>query len=165
LVTSIRVGAVEKVPYARNCPVPYKLSVVSVVGTTAIESRGSGAAASVTVPVAVDETTVVSGFCTSAVIVVLPWLTPVMTPLPDASPDVMVAIDGMLDFHVVCGELVTSTSKPVVPDVASAMNCPVWPESEIDCEDGTMVTDVYFSVDPFDTLKLPVPAIVLPPLV
>jgi hypothetical protein len=130
-----------------------------------MESRGSGAAVSVTVAVAVAETTVPSGFCTSAVIVVLPWLAPVTTPLPDASPDVMVAIDGMLDFHVVCVELVTSTSKPVVPEVASAMNWPVWPESETDCEDGTRVTAVYFSVDPFDTVKVPVPAIVLPPLV
>jgi hypothetical protein len=74
----------------------------------------------VTVPVF--ETTERSGFFTSAVIVVLPWLAPVTTPFPDPSPDVMDAIVGILDVHVVCGELVTSTSRPVVPEVASAMN-------------------------------------------
>ena len=136
---------------------------------TVSETRDDGV--TVTARVAVVETTVPSGFFTSAVIVVLPWLKPVTTPLPDANPDVIVAIDGMLDVHVVCDELVTSTSKPVVPEVASAMNWPVWPEAErgfeteTDSEVGARVTEVYFSVDPFDTVKLPVPAIVLPPLV
>lgn len=105
------------------------------------------------------------GFFTSAVMVVLPWAAPVTTPSPVESPDVTVAIDGMLELHVVCGEFVTSTSRPVVPDVASAMNWPVWPAAETDSEPGTRVTPVYSSVDPAATLKVAVPESVLPPLV
>jgi hypothetical protein len=67
------------------------------------------------------DTTVPSGFVSSAVIVVLPTL------MPFASPpgEVTVAMVGMLEIHTVWGELVTSTSRPDVPEVARAMNCPV----------------------------------------
>ena len=128
------------------------------------DRSGSGGAVSVAVTVPFAETMEPLGFFTSAVMVVLPAAAPVTTPLPDESPDVTDATDGTLELHVVCGELVTSTSRPVVPDVASAMNWPVWPAAETDSEAGTKVTEVYCSNDPAATLKLAVPAIVLPPL-
>jgi hypothetical protein len=128
------------------------------------DSSGSGGAVRVAFTVPFDETMEPLGFFTSAVMVVLPWAAPVTIPSPVGSPVVTDAIDGMLELHVVCGELVTSTSRPVVPDVASAMNWPVWPAAETDSEAGTRVTAVYCSDDPAATLKLAVPAIVLPPL-
>ncbi len=64
------------------------------------ESRGSGAGVSVTLTVAVAETREPSGFDNKAVIVLVPRLTPVARPLPEASPEVTVATDGMLEAHV-----------------------------------------------------------------
>ena len=76
----------------------------------------------------------------------------------------MVATDGMLEDHFICGELVTSSSSPVVPEVASAMNWPVCPDAETDCELGMMVTPVYSSVVPAVTVNVAVAVNVLPPL-
>ncbi len=84
------------------------------------ESRGSGADVTATVTVAIDDTTLLSGFVHFAVIVVLPALTPV------ASPEaLMVAIVGMLELHASCDEFVTSCWRPVLPEVPNAMNWPV----------------------------------------
>ena len=84
------------------------------------ESRGSGAAVREIATVAVPDTTLPSGFVNSAVMVVDPALT------PSASPDALtVAIVGMLELHVIWDELVTSVLRPVLPVVASAINCPV----------------------------------------
>ena len=82
LVMSNVVGAVEKVPNARNCAVPSKLSSVVEVGKTVIDSRGSAAAVTVTPMDAVAVTTLegvplVAGFVNSAVTVVEPSLTPI----------------------------------------------------------------------------------------
>ena len=79
-VMSITVGAVEKVPYAKNCAVPSKLPIETKFGKTVIDSRGSGAAEAVTVMVAVVDTTLPSGFVSLAVIVVVPALTPATCP-------------------------------------------------------------------------------------
>jgi hypothetical protein len=82
---SITVGAVEKVPYARNCPLPSKLSVVSEAGKTVIDSRGSAAAVVVTETDAVAVTTLLgllplAGFVHWAVMLVVPGLTPAAWP-------------------------------------------------------------------------------------
>src|ERR1700733_1211273 len=118
------------------------------VGMIWSESSGSGAGVSVTSADEKLDTIDPSGFFNSALIVLVPWLTPVTMPLPEASPVVTVATDGMLESHVICGELVSSSSRPLAPNVASAMNCPVWPEAETDWEPGTMVRAVYSSDDP-----------------
>jgi hypothetical protein len=119
-VRSLVYGADEYVPIARNCPVSCKLPTAIVLGTMASESRGSGAGVLVITTVAVPETTLPSGFANFAIMVVDPAAT------PSASPDALtVAMVGMLELHVIWDELVTSVSRPVLPRVASAMNCPV----------------------------------------
>src|SRR5579863_3793889 len=62
----------------------------------------------------------------------------------------------MVVDHVKFGLLVTSSIRPVVPDVASAMNWPVPPE-EIVCEPGTMLTEVNACVEPPITVNVAVP--------
>ena len=59
---------------------------------------------------------------------------------------------------------VPGTSSYLSFDSAPDYVPPVWPAAETDSEAGTRVTAVYCSDDPADTLKLAVPAIVLPPL-
>ena len=111
MVISSRNGCVEKVPYARNCAVPSKLRSVTVLGRTLIDSKGSGAGDEVTVTVAVLAATLLPAgvLAYSAVIVVVPTLAPWATPLPEARPVVTPAIEEILELHVSCGELVTST--------------------------------------------------------
>jgi hypothetical protein len=164
LVRSLVVGGVEYVPMARNCPASSKLFTVIELGMIWSDSSGSGAGVSVTLTVEKFETSEPSGFFSSAVMVLVPRLTPVVRPFPEARPLVTVATDGMLEIQVICGELVTSSSSPVVPEVASAMNWPVWPEAETAWEPGMIVTAVNSSVVPPRTLKLAVAVSVLPPL-
>ena len=95
-VRSLTVGEVEYVPIARKFPVSCKLPTVILPGIMMSESRGSGAAVSVTATVAVADTTLASGFVHSAVIVVEPGFAPV------ASPEgLMLAIVGILDVHLI----------------------------------------------------------------
>ena len=94
------VGGVEKVPYARNCPVPCKLPIVIELGKIVIDSKGSAADDAVTVIVAVAVSTVPSGFVSLAVIVVVPGLTPATCPAGDFGYVKTVAIVGMLDVQV-----------------------------------------------------------------
>lgn len=124
-VRSRTVGGVEKVPIARKFPVSFRFPTLIELGIIVSDSRGSGAGVSVTVTVAVFDTTEPSGFFSNAVIVVVPALTPEATPLPVESPEVTLAMVGMLDDHVICDELVTFCWRPVLPKVPSAMNWPV----------------------------------------
>ena len=102
--------------------------------------------------VEVAETTLLSGFVHSAVIVVVPVFTPV------ASPEALtVAIVGMLELHLSCAELVTSSIRPELPVVPSAINWPVWPVADNDCEFGLMESAVIGSVVPPITVKVAVP--------
>jgi hypothetical protein len=112
---------------ARNCAVSCRLPTVTVAGMMVSERSGSGAAVLVTVMAAVLETTLPSVLVNSAVMVLVPALRPV------TSPDWLTeAMDGMLELHLIWAELVTSASRPVVPEVPRAMNWPVWPEAESD---------------------------------
>ncbi len=118
LVRSLTVGAVEYVPIARKFPVSCKLPTVILLGIMVSESRGSGAGVDVVVTVAGGaETTVPSWFVHIAVIVAVPTLWPVTSPVA-----LTVAIVGMLEVHVICAELVTSSSSPVVPEVPRAIS-------------------------------------------
>ena len=45
----------------------------------------------------------------------------------------------------------TSCVKPVAPDVPIAMNWPVWPEADSDCEPGVMISEVIGSAVPLAT--------------
>jgi hypothetical protein len=96
----------------------------------------SGGALAETVTSAVADTTLLPPVLNSAVIVDVPALTPVATPLDD-----IVATAGMEDDHVSAELLVTSSIRPVVPTVASAMKSLVPPEA-IDCVLGRMLTAV-----------------------
>jgi hypothetical protein len=112
LVRSLTYGGDENVPMARKFPVPCRLSTVRLLGTTASESRGSGAGADVVVMMVggTADTTVVSGFVHTAVIVVSPTLLPMTSPLVVAVQvtglvtgrplSQIVATDGMLEAHV-----------------------------------------------------------------
>jgi hypothetical protein len=95
---SITVGAVEKVPYARNCPVPNRLLSVIVLGKTTIESKGSDpdpAVAAVTVMVAV--ALVAPGML--EVIVAVPTCMAVTSPA--VSPEaITLAMSGALEDQV-----------------------------------------------------------------
>jgi hypothetical protein len=81
LVRSLTVGAVEYVPIARKFPVSCKLPTEIVLGIMMSESRGSGAAVSETLTVAVAVSTLLSGLVHWAVIVLEPALTPEAIPL------------------------------------------------------------------------------------
>ena len=72
LVTSWINGAVEKVPMAMNCAVSCKLPTDTETGIIVSESNGDGGAVSEAVSVAEADTTVLSGFVNSAVMVVVP---------------------------------------------------------------------------------------------
>lgn len=156
LVRSLTYGAVEKVPIARNCPVACKFPTEMELGMMLSESRGSGAAVSDTLTAEVAVTTEPSGLVSSAVIVVLPTLTPWASPV-----DVTVAIEGTLEVHFTSGELVTSSTKPELPEVPRAINCPVWPVAESDCEPGVMAIAVNCWAPPFSTVKVAVPVAVV----
>ena len=82
-----------------------------------MEAIGSGAAPAlpVTVKAAEPVTTVPSGFVAMAVMAVVPWPTPVASPLV-----VMVPTPTLLELQVTW--LVTSNWRPVTPEVAMAMN-------------------------------------------
>jgi hypothetical protein len=107
--------------------------------------------------VALPDTTVPSVFVSCAVIVVDPTLTPVANPV-----GLTVATDGMLELHVICGELVTFVSSPLAPKVPRAINCPVCPDADSACEPGVIDTPVYFSDTPPDTVNCAVPVITVP---
>jgi hypothetical protein len=110
---------------ARKFPVPCKLPTVILVGIIVSESSGSGAAVAVTTTVAVADTTLASGFVHSAVMLLEPAPTPVTTPAA-----LMVATDVMLELQARLEELVTSSCRPVVPEVPRAINWPVCPDAE-----------------------------------
>jgi len=96
------------------------LPTVIELGMMLSESNGSGGGVELTAMDAVPETTVPSVLVNCAVIVVVP------TPTPVASPEALtVATVGMLELHVIWLELVTLVSRPVVPEVPSAINWPV----------------------------------------
>ena len=104
-VRSLTFGVVENVPMARKFPVPCKLRTVRLLGIMESESRGSGAGVDVVVMVAGGaDTTVLSGFVYIAVMVVEPTLRPVTSPVVLTE-----AMVGMLEPHVSCGDLVTSS--------------------------------------------------------
>ena len=126
------------------------------LGIMVNDSSGSGAGVDVTVTAAVAETIEPSGFVNSAVILLVPALTPAARPV-----EFTVATEGMLELHLICLELVTSCCTPV-PEVARAMNCPVCPDAETDCDPGIMVTAVYCSEVPFVTVKVAVPVTAVP---
>src|SRR5208282_635022 len=123
-----------------------------------------GGVVSETVTVAVAFAMEPSGFLSSAVIVVVPTLTPVTTPLPVVRLEVTEATVGMLDDQVMFGELVTSSWRPLLPRVPKAINWPVWPEAETVWELGISVRAVYCSAVPAVTVNVAVPVTVLPPL-
>ena len=111
-VRSLTYGTVENVPIARNCPVSCKFPTVIELGIMVSESRGSAGAVFETATLAVFDTTLPSGFVNSAVIVLLPTLTPVIRPV-----ELTVAMDGVLELHAIWLELVTFVRRPVLPDV------------------------------------------------
>jgi hypothetical protein len=116
-VTSRTYGGVENVPIARNCPEPCKFCRPIELGMIVSESRSCGAAVSVVANVAVFDITEPSLLVSTAVIVLLP------APKSLASPPALIEpAEGTLEFHFNCEELVTSCCKPVVPEVARAMN-------------------------------------------
>ncbi len=98
-VRSLMYGGCENVPTARKFPVACRLPTVIELGTSWSDRSGTGAGVSVTVTDAVLETTEPSGFLSSAVMVLEPAALPVTSPLPEGSPDAIVAIDGILDAH------------------------------------------------------------------
>jgi hypothetical protein len=81
------------------------------------ESRSCGAAVRVVVSVAVFDTTEPSLLVSTAVMELTPAAKFLASPVALIEPAV-----GALEFHFNCGELVTSCCKPVVPEVARAMN-------------------------------------------
>ena len=156
-VRSRTCGEFENVPIARKFPVPCKLRTVMLDGIMVSESRGSGAAVDVTVMVAGDaDTTVPSGFVQIAVIVVEPTLIPVTSPAETE------AIVGMLEDHVTCGEFVTFSCRPVVPETPSAISWPVCPDADNDSAVGVMESAVRGSLVPLVTVKFAWPVAVVP---
>src|SRR6266851_3286752 len=105
---------------ARNCPVPNKFVTVILLGIIVRESRGSGAGVIETATVALVDTTLPSEFVNTAVMVLLPALTPVASPV-----GLTATMDGLLELHTIWDDLVTSCWRPVLPEVPSAMNWPV----------------------------------------
>jgi hypothetical protein len=73
-----------------------------------IDSKGSACDDAVTVIVAVEVTTVPSGFVSFAVTCTVPGLTPTTWPAGDFGEVETVAMVGMLELHATCGEFVTS---------------------------------------------------------
>jgi hypothetical protein len=138
--------------------------IVIELGIMVSDNSGCGDCVRVTVTAAVLDTTEPSGFLSSAVMLVDPTLTPFTRPLPEGCPEVIVAIDGILEAHWICEEFVTSCCRPVPPIVASAINCPVWPEAETLWEPGIIVTAVNCCVVPLLTVNVAFPVMVLPPL-
>jgi hypothetical protein len=119
-VRSLTYGGAENVPIAKNCPVACNVPTVMELGMIESERMGSGGVVKVVLTAALPVTTDLSALVTMAVMVVLPELTPVANPVA-----LTVAIEGMAEVHVIWGESVTSSSRPVVPEVASAINWPV----------------------------------------
>jgi len=158
LVRSLMVGGVENVPIAKNCPVSPKFPTVIELGIMVTESRSWGAAVSEAARLAVLDTTVPSAFVNSAVIVVAPAAKSVAN--PDALTEATV---GALELHLIWVEFVTSVCRPVDPEVPSAINCPVSPNVDSDCELGMIVTAVNFSAVPPATVNVAVPVTTVPP--
>src|ERR1700733_6327838 len=98
----------------------------------------------VTVKVAVPVTTVLSGLVAMAVIVVVPWLNPLASPL-----ELIVAMEALLELH-----RTWPVRSSVAPDevVPMARNWPVWPGDATAWEPGMMASEARF------------PPPVLPPL-
>jgi hypothetical protein len=88
----------------------------------------------VTVKVAVPVTTVLSGLVAMAVMVVVPWLTPVASP-----PTLIVATCALLELQVTEPVRFSVAPEEVVP---IAMNWPVWPGDATDWVPGMMVSEV-----------------------
>jgi hypothetical protein len=120
-VRSRTYGGVANVPIARNCPEPCKFPKVIPLGMIERESRSCGAAVNAVVRVAVFDTTEPSLLVSTAVMVLVPAAKFFASPLALIEPAV-----GRLELHLSCGEPVTSCCKPVVPEVAIAINCAVW---------------------------------------
>ena len=118
---------------ARNCPVSCKSPTEIEAGIMVSESSGSGAEVRETVIFAVADTTDVSGFVHSAVMVVVPWLTAVARP-----PVVMVAIWMLEELHVTLLVMSTVAPEEVVP---MAMNWAVCPWEATDWEPGMILTE------------------------
>jgi hypothetical protein len=102
-VRSRTYGGLEKIPME--------------LGITVSESRSCGAAVRVVVSVAVFDTTEPSLFVSSAVMVLFAAAKFLASPVALIEPAV-----GTLELHFSCGELVISCCRPVVPEVARAMN-------------------------------------------
>jgi hypothetical protein len=99
-----------------------------------------------------------AGFVHSAVMVTDPALTPLATPFPERSPDVIEAYVGTLEVHVSCGEFVTSSIMPELPYVARAINWPIPPEADSDSELGVMDSAVTaWAPPPLVTVKVAEP--------
>ena len=97
------------------------MPTVIVLGIMMSDCKGSGAGEEVTFTVADAEDAVPSGFVNIAVIVVWPGLAPVTIPVVAPTE----ATDGAVEIHEIPVASVTSSFRPVVPEVPSAMNCPV----------------------------------------
>jgi hypothetical protein len=116
-VRSRTYGAVANVPIARNCPEPCKFPKLIPLGMIERESRSCGAAVSAVVSAAVFDTTEPSLFVSTAVMVLLPAAKFLASPVALIEPAV-----GKLEIHFNCGEAVMTCCKPVVPEVAIAIN-------------------------------------------
>jgi hypothetical protein len=116
LVRSRTFGDVENVPMAIKFPVSCRLPTVRSFGIMLNDKSGSGAVVAFTVTDELAEATLPSEFLHSAVMTVFPGLTPVTVPLLST-----LAIVAMLELHVICGELVTSSPSPL-PAVPMAIN-------------------------------------------
>ena len=88
---------------------------------------------------------------------------PALTPrhCPSRADAVFHPIEAV-EIHLICGELVTSVSRPVAPEVPSATSCVVCPDADSACADGVILTAVYFSETPPETLKVAVPVTTVP---
>jgi hypothetical protein len=173
-VRSLTYGAVENVPIAKNCPDPCIFPTVSVPGIIVSEVIGSGGGVFVTETDAVAFTTYagvepLAGFVHSAVMLAVPTFTPLARPggslahtgvqvCVGARVVLTVAIDGILELHVICCEFVTSSVRPELPIVASAMNWPDWPEADSVSEPGIRDSAVMdWAPPPLTTVKSAVP--------
>src|SRR5665213_3216599 len=158
-VRSRTYGTLENVPIAKNCALSCRLPTVIALGMMVSDSRGSAGGVLETAMVALAVTTLLSGFVSSAVTVVMPAALPVARPAP-----LTTAIEGLLELHAIAGELVTSLRSPVLPLVAMATNCPVCPEAESAWLPGVIDSAVYFCVVPPLTVKAAVPVTTVPEL-
>jgi hypothetical protein len=157
-VRSRTYGGVANVPIARNCPADCKFPTVIELGMIVSERRSCGAAVRVVANVAVFDTTDPSLLVSTAVMVLLPAAKFLATPIALIEP-----AEGRLEVHFSCGELVTSCCRPVVPEVARAMNCAVSFRVESVWALGRIVTAVNCWVVPPVTVNAAVPVTTVAP--